>query len=114
MSNNIFEEKDGYIDLEGMQKKVDEANQKKLKQSQERWEKQQEEYKKQRDEYQELFYKALQSDKEAREQQAMNKLAHEKAHVAMELEKPFEKEGIKMERAKNRDSLYRNLLKGLE
>lgn len=113
MTKNMFEVKDGYIDMEGMQKKADEANDQKLKESQDRWKKQQEAYIKQRDKHQELFNKAILKSKEEREQLAMNTIEQEKEQAAMELEKEFEARGIKTDSVKKRDDLYRSLLKGL-
>ncbi|MGX6962941.1 hypothetical protein [Vagococcus xieshaowenii] len=110
---NILPSKDGYIDTKGMEERIKEKDKQKAEEFENYLQAMSEKEEKQRQELQELFYKAILSDKEDAEKKKEKELEQAKEQANKELDEKYEGKGVKSETTKKKDAAYRNLLGNL-
>ncbi|MGX6979144.1 hypothetical protein ACWN8V_07775 [Vagococcus elongatus] len=110
---NIFDTKDGYIDLKGMQERVDKKNAEQAEQVRKNWESIRVKAEKKRRDSTQLFMKALKSEREENEKKRAIEIEAEKEKAIAEVEAKYESKGVKSEHTKQMDNAYRSLLDGL-
>lgn len=102
-----------YIDMDGMQARVDEENRKKSEQFHERLRKSNEHREKEQAEINELFDKAMKSEREETEAKRAIEIEKEKAKAIAEVEAKYESIGIQTDYTKKKDDDLRNMLRNL-
>ncbi len=99
-----------YIDLKGMQERVDAKFQAKVDKSWESFNKQQERAKKEQEEVNELFRKSILSERKEAEKKRAAEIEAEKAKAIAEVEAKYESQGVKSEKTKQRDAAFKSML----
>ncbi|APZ49711.1 hypothetical protein BW721_08585 [Jeotgalibaca sp. PTS2502] len=102
-----------YLDLKGMQDRVDEENHKKASESWEKFNKKMERQKESQKEWNDLIAKAVLSEREENEKKRSIEIEKEKAKAIKEVEDKYERQGLKSEDTKRKEEAYRSLLRNI-
>lgn len=102
-----------YIDIKGMQEKVDKENKKKSEQFRTSLNAQTERSKKKQDELNNLFAKAILSERKETERKRVAEIEAEKAKTIADIESKHERKGVKSEATKQKEKAIKNMLANL-
>ncbi|MGL9865808.1 hypothetical protein [Enterococcus faecium] len=102
-----------YIDIKGMQNKVDKENKKKSEKFRANLNAQNKRRKKEQDELNNLFAKAVLSERNENERKRVTEIEAEKAKSVADIESKYERKGVKSEATKQKEKAYKNMLANL-
>jgi len=102
-----------YIDIEGMQKRVDEKDRKQSEEFRASLQAQTDQTIEEQNKMQELFAKAVQSEHDEAEKKRAAEIEAEKSKAVADVEAKYENKGVISEATKKRDEAYRKMLKNL-
>lgn len=102
-----------YIDIEGMQARVDEENKKKSEQFRSHLTDMTKRNEQQQKKLSALFTKAAQSSREEAEKHRAVEIEAEKEKAAQAIEAKYEEQGVKSEQTKQTDEALKNMLRNM-